>query len=258
MKRAVIITDLTQMSGQRVCIAGYFEDLKCVRPIDLYQRINKEWIVESHEVIIHPFAIVEFIFGDRKIVQKPHTEDLPISINYRVKLGELELAKREKLLLNIDDIAVKNIFKAPICRGPGCYIKLGEGERSLGTICNPEILRVYFGSWYGKQGYRLTFKDNEEEIYELTVTDLTFRYFINYLNKLHNGDHQVVAQWMLKKLQDANVYLRIGLARGWDSDPSKPQDKCFLQITGVYSFPDYLSGNTFLKLDRMAGQVEGI
>jgi hypothetical protein len=37
------------------------------------------------------------------------------------------------------------------------------------------------------------------------------------------------------------LYLRIGLARGWDEQP----DRCYLQITGIYTFPDYLAGKTF-------------
>jgi len=31
------------------------------------------------------------------------------------------------------------------------------------------------------------------------------------------------------------------LARGWERYP----DRCYVQITGVYSFPDYLSGRCF-------------
>ncbi|MDD5257797.1 MAG: hypothetical protein WCZ26_04855 [Methanothrix soehngenii] len=251
MKRAVTITDLTQMRDQRVCIAGYFDDFKCVRPIDANQRIDKNWIVDSHEAVIHPFAIVEFNFEDKKSVQKPHTEDWPISITYRAKLDVLDFEQREELLLKIDDTLVENIFKAPIHRGPGCYIQIGDGERSLGTICHSEILNVFCGDWYGRPGYRITFRDGAEEIYELAVTDLTFQYFINHLKKLYGGDHKKASQYMLKKLQDANVHLRVGLARGWDSNPSSPQDKCFLQVTGVYSFPDYLGGSTFLNMSNL-------
>ncbi len=68
MKRAVTITDLTQMRSQRVCIAGYFDDFKCVRPVDANQRIDKNWIVDSHEAVVHPFAIVEFNFEDKMII----------------------------------------------------------------------------------------------------------------------------------------------------------------------------------------------
>jgi hypothetical protein len=34
---------------------------------------------------------------------------------------------------------------------------------------------------------------------------------------------------------------KIGLARGWDEHPAR----CYLQITGVYTFPDFLKSKTF-------------
>lgn len=46
---------------------------------------------------------------------------------------------------------------------------------------------------------------------------------------------------MAEKQTSSQVYLRIGLARGWKKYP----DRCFLQITGVYTFPDYLDGKIF-------------
>ena len=42
-------------------------------------------------------------------------------------------------------------------------------------------------------------------------------------------------------LKSRKVYLRLGLARGWHKYP----DRCYIQITGVYTFPDYLEGHTF-------------
>jgi hypothetical protein len=37
------------------------------------------------------------------------------------------------------------------------------------------------------------------------------------------------------------TFLRIGLARLWERYP----DRCYLQVTGIYTFPDYLRGRTF-------------
>jgi hypothetical protein len=49
------------------------------------------------------------------------------------------------------------------------------------------------------------------------------------------------AKRLTAALQSAQVFLRIGLARGWEKFP----DRCYLQVTGVYSFPDYLGGRCF-------------
>ena len=36
------------------------------------------------------------------------------------------------------------------------------------------------------------------------------------------------------------IYLRLGLTRPW-GDP----EYCWTQVTGIYTFPDYLEGSTF-------------
>jgi hypothetical protein len=45
-------------------------------------------------------------------------------------------------------------------------------------------------------------------------------------------------------LQGRQVFLRVGLTRGWAKHP----DRHYLQLTGVYSFPDYLQGRCFADL----------
>jgi hypothetical protein len=38
-----------------------------------------------------------------------------------------------------------------------------------------------------------------------------------------------------------HLHLRIGLTRPW----GERGDRCFLQVNGIYSFPDYLDGRSF-------------
>ena len=70
--------------------------------------------------------------------------------------------------------------------------------------------------------------------------DLTWRYFHDQqrLNGRAPGD---IASEMTALLKSKEVLLRIGLARGWEEHP----DRCYIQLTGVYTFPDYLEGKTF-------------
>ncbi len=53
-----------------------------------------------------------------------------------------------------------------------------------------------------------------------------------------------IAAFVTERLVNSEVFLRIGLARGWKKYP----DRCYLQITGVYVFPDYLHGRCFADL----------
>ena len=46
---------------------------------------------------------------------------------------------------------------------------------------------------------------------------------------------------LTRLFNERTTFLRIGLARHWGKFP----DRCYLQITGIYSFPDYLDGRTF-------------
>jgi len=62
MRDSIIVTDLTQMGGNRVCIAGYLDEEVCVRPIFETGGLTKDWLYKDNQVIIQPFSIVEFDF----------------------------------------------------------------------------------------------------------------------------------------------------------------------------------------------------
>ena len=72
------------------------------------------------------------------------------------------------------------------------------------------------------------------------VTDLAWRYYCDRQRE-QGISPQRIASSLATALRRSQVYLRIGLARGWEKFP----DRCYLQITGVYAFPDYLGGRTF-------------
>ncbi len=88
--------------------------------------------------------------------------------------------------------------------------------------------------------YRIEFTDGANQSYRLAVTDLAFRYFLDYRRTHDNLLPNAIAQIMTDSLQHATVFLRIGLTRGGYNP-----ERCHLQITGVYSFPDYLDGRCF-------------
>lgn len=78
------------------------------------------------------------------------------------------------------------------------------------------------------------------------MTDLAYRYFLDYLRDVEELEPPRVARHLLATLREAgHVFLRIGLARGWRNDEER---RCHLQINGVYAFPDYLGGRCFADL----------
>jgi hypothetical protein len=50
-----------------------------------------------------------------------------------------------------------------------------------------------------------------------------------------------IAATLTQQLKKCSGYLRVGLSRGWKKFPGR----CFLQVTAIHTFPDYLHGRTF-------------
>ena len=72
------------------------------------------------------------------------------------------------------------------------------------------------------------------------VNDLTFRAMMSRSLDVI-GDSVEVEESLMEALRPVSrIYLRLGLTRPW-GDP----EACWTQVTGVYTFPDYLEGSTF-------------
>jgi len=238
MKEELVITDLTRMYHGHVCIAGYDKYRHCYRPILPPPGIGQGSLIQGGRAIIFPSAVVEFDLLEPHPMP-PHSEDIfyePTSPRYirRVKNWEKVL---EWSLFNSVDV----IFDQPIHDDLGFYVMDHQGTRSIGTVKPSYISKVIYAE--GPEGawdYRLMFSDNLGNIYRLKITDLTWHY---YCDSLRSNGHEPseIASQLTDILRSSKVYLRIGLARGWKKFP----DRCYLQINGIYTFPDYLDGKIF-------------
>jgi hypothetical protein len=242
MRAAVTITDLTRMRGDHICVAGYLRDGTCIRPLfPWHSPLTESWVWLKGQVVIRPFAEVELDLQEHT-PHPPHSEDYIVKATYYRLLRHLNTDRRLELLRRIEDPDVASIFGAPIHMNNGWYLLAGQGARSLGTVRPAEIERVgYALKEAGRWDYRLAFKDAAGVEYWLAVTDLAFRCYMDHA-RLVSGQKPVdIARQMTDVLRTREVFIRIGLARGWEKHP----DRCHLQITGVYSFPDYLNGKCF-------------
>jgi hypothetical protein len=256
MRRRLVITDLTRMQGERVCVAGYLLDgdeaNPCVRPELRYRPLVEGWLFGGGSVVIRPFAVVELDLLEHR-PHSPHSEDWIVDERCRLAHGLLPPAKRLELLRALDDGGVERIFGAPIHSDGGWHVRAGEGTRSLGTIRPAALLRVTYAPRprQGRWEYRLTFVDASGGEYNLPVTDLAYRY---YLDAQREGEGLTPAQierGMLTTLRGADdLYLRLGLTRPWGEPPAR----CYVQINGVYSFSDYLMGRCFADLSPATGR----
>lgn len=250
MERMLFITDVTRMRSPRVCV-GCVDDQGCnVRPKFEWGPINEDWLYEDGKVVIRPFAVVimDLIQPDPHL-KAPHTEDWIVSQDVKRFRGLLTEAQRMRLFGRVSDLNVASIFGAEIQHNPGNYIRENEGNRSLGTVRIAQVNFVQYeqqinGNW----GYHITFTDEAGAKYKLAVTDLAFHHYLDVLRTTQGYSTGKIGAVMQKCLAEKDaVYLRIGLTRPtWAAHPHC----CFLQINGVYSFPDYLEGRCFADFEN--------
>ena len=244
MKTKLVITDLTRMQGTRICIAGYTRDYKCVRPVFWSSGLLERWLSDKGKVVIRPFRDCR-VRPARAYPTPTHTEDWIIDEVYRQHCGMLDAGQQERFLTRIADKDVASIYGAPILREEGSYIEAGSGTRSLGTVVPRKIKQVYYEKKEtGRWDYRISFTDSAGQAYSLGVTDLAFRYLLDNARVRQGIAPEDAAGHLTDFFQKARVFLRIGLSRNWEKHP----DRCFLQITGVHTFPDYLRGRCFADL----------
>jgi hypothetical protein len=234
----MVVTDVTRMEGARVCVGGYLEDDRAVRPVIGRSGPDEAWLQRAQGGPVAPFAVVDLrISGRPKGSHAPHTEDrLTPQGGQRVQRMLTE-QERIGLLERTCAPSVRAIFGADVHAEPtgswGRYVLRGQGKHSLGTIRADEIADVIYRHYpeRSRWDYRLRFRDAAGEVYQLAVVDLAFR---RQLDQLRDGGlaPDVAAATMRDGLREQRVYLRVGLARGWDKHP----DRCYLQLTGVYGF----------------------
>lgn len=235
MKNRVVITDLSRMEGDRVCIFGIDEERRPIRPVISYRGIRESDLFdEEGNQIIKPFAEVEFDFL-HPLPKPPHTEDWEINTIYKPRLiKNLSEDERKVFLEEVLDGSVKEIFGAVIHENR--YINPWEGERSLGTVKVKEVLDVnYSMKEEGKYKYRLKFLDVAGDAYDLPVTDCAFRRYCDHERIQNQKSMGLIGAELQRRFNQSKVYLRVGLARPF---PEKYY-RCYLQISGLYTFPDY-------------------
>jgi hypothetical protein len=241
MNTDLVITDLTRMFQGRVCIAGYDKDHHCIRPTLPPPGIPESSLSKQGRPIIFPFALVDFDLL-RPTPQPPHTEDYRFVAESPRFIRQIH--NREEILSWSLFESVESIFEQQVHTDFGFYVMDCQGPRSVGTV-QPRFITeaIYEPGPEGSWDYRLIFADGQGEFYRLKITDLTWHYYCDSLRGEAN-DPTRIASTLTTTLKSSKVYLRIGLSRGWKKFP----DRCYLQINGIYTFPDYLKGKTFADL----------
>jgi hypothetical protein len=121
MKTRLLITDVTRMSGDRVCVAAINQDRQNVRPVLPPYGISESWLYQRSTAVVRPFSIISLDLH-QNLPQPPHTEDWSFNPDSLSSERLLEVNSREKYLTEILDPDVASIFGAKIHTDRGCYL----------------------------------------------------------------------------------------------------------------------------------------
>ncbi|MBZ0306915.1 MAG: hypothetical protein K8I82_12670 [Anaerolineae bacterium] len=247
----VLITDLTQMTGNRLCIAGVNERLGCVRLDIKYPGVQKNHLYVNNRSIIRPRAVISVDIKPKQNCVIPHVEDHQWLNPHQTRVEKvLEYSRWYKILNALKFESVTHIFEYPL--KDNRIIEPRVGVRSLGTIKPKYVAHFhYLEDKHHPSGYRcrLSFRDNDDQYYAMIpVVDLAVIYYANYLNFNKHMTIDEIEKLMWKLIRSkGEVWLRLGLTRPWRGDDGKLWS--YLQVTGIYTSPDYLQGKCFADFD---------
>ena len=241
MRKKLVITDVTRMQGDKVCIAGIEGNGNCVRPTT-FGDVRKRHLFTGDRLIIKPSAKIEFDLAPTQTTP-PHIEDEAFKPSSIVARGVCSEEEWERILRGTCFPSVADIFDGHL--EGGRRVSPGTETRSLGTISDIRILNADVNPW-GK--FCLGFVDASGKAYlDLPVNDLSFQaYFRNSISSLGSLRASKAVSQALCLTE--RIYLRIGLAR--PIQLGNYPKACWTQVTGIYTFPDYLGGKTFADFLR--------
>jgi hypothetical protein len=238
-KTLFLVTDVTQMRGDKVCILGVNDKFETIRPELPPPGIFQHRLVLPTGVI-RPRSVLEIYFKPPHKINPPHIEDKDWDINHDTRfLRTTDNDKWRNALEQTLFLTVQDIFETKITNKA---IEPYKGVRSVGTIRVKTIEFFKYGTVERREGikhdYRLSFRDESNKYYyDLSITDLTFRYYFHHLLTKMTPEK---ASWRIREqLQETDCYLRIGLTREYNGN-------LWLQVNGIYTFPDYAKGMCFM------------
>ena len=241
VKRRLVITDLTYMWDDEVCIAGVDREGNCVRPLTP-EGVRRSHLFRDGQLMLYPGALVEFDLSPVDVVMPPHIEDQYFEPFATANIVDCSEAQWERILKRGCFASIEEMFDGYL-EGDR-RVPPDADTRSLGTLCSPKATGVWVDESYGRRQFRLDFVDGSGRAHKgYPVNDLAFRTFLqSRIDAL--GDKDEASNAVLGALQSAErMYLRVGLAR--PRPMGAYPTACWTQITGIYTFPDYLGGRTF-------------
>ena len=238
MHRNVIITDLTRFSNPEiVCTAGIdCTDGQCVRPMPYLTK------AKCRELRLGPGAVLSGNFFPALDAQGPHQEDYwydTLRTQGVCTPSEFKAALRHGLFASVEEG-----FEATLDRRQK-HLPLGHPvRRSIITISVAPARIAVVGSPEKPEQVKVHFVDpSGRNFSSISITDLGFH---ARASEYRARDDLTALNRRIQSQQE--VLLRVGLSR----DYSAPDGRrgYWLQVNGVYTFPDFPTGIRLRRQER--------
>lgn len=231
MRKVVFITGLTRMYKGFVCISGIdTETGKFVRPIIHYPEhpgIKKEFLFDNQQLIIKPLVNIELDFLKEEPKSDFHTED-----------WQINPAVKPRLVSIPSDCEKKKILEKHLDRS--IDDALYDQSRSLIIVKPQQTPLIDLSIREDRLRTHMTFRDLSGGLQRhMPVTDANWLAVSRWLWIKHKGNKKRTEDNLRSYLRSTNIYLRIGMTR-------KYKGQKWRQISGIFSFPDWLSGMSFV------------
>ncbi|MCY4525057.1 MAG: hypothetical protein OXB89_00475 [Anaerolineaceae bacterium] len=244
MEREILITDLTTMGEDRVCVAGIDREGSTFRPI-LPNGVRRLHLFRDGQVIVRPRALLGMRLHAIRSAA-PHIEDF--NWHWPEWTRCVEMVDEDCWQQRLRELAEEHAasyFGGNLQAHRGARrrkLRQNNASCSLATLVDVRICHVAFDPERNSP-VRLYFCDANEEFYDdIPVTDLGLHDWS--LLCIRQGQGPEAISECLKKAftESQEVVLRVGLGRnryGW----------CWFQVNGIYTFPDWLEGRCFADFE---------
>ncbi len=220
----VIITDVTRMEGDQVCIAA----LGARRGIRLHDPQPKEPWLRSIGGLA-PGDVVSLMWKPPRSFSRPHVEDAdwnPSALTKDGRLSQHDLI--ERLSVGAFDTFEKVFGKPCFYSDKGnAAFPPGRGSRSLATIVVKSTRAYPYGG-----GIRVDFSDSKRDWCMAPLEDLAVRKHQRQCKSCWSS----LPDLLLSEFQGSGAILRIGLGRSFQVAAGQPA-ACWMQVNHIFLIP---------------------
>ena len=219
----VVITDVTRMQGDKVCIAALDQG----KPIRLYEPSPNELWLRSIDGL-RPGDAVSITWKSPRRCRRPHVEDSDWNPSSFIKTDPLADGDFVQHLSAGAFPSVRKAFGQPCfhSQGGNTAFKPDKGSRSLASVAAGPV-RVY----PHEEAIRVDFTDEADEWKMVPLEDLAVRMHQTHCQPCSSD----LPGWLASEFEGARAILRVGLGRPFKAKDLSPA--CWLQVNHVFLMP---------------------